>query len=137
MREGSPAPGCDRARGAVVQAVDMEGVGDHGAYVLLATLVVEGGGATFGDNLALYLGQASIGLPNEPGRRLPHLMLRKGQQFLRTGSPKVLSISLPGKNLFEGNSLNQGLFKLVNQFPSCRAIVRFTDNELSVVDPYP
>jgi hypothetical protein len=128
LREGDAAPGCGRARVAAIQRFDVH---EHGGYAVLASLVVEAGGATLTDNQALFLGRP--GEQSVPVLRLPFLVLRKGQQFVRNGSPTVQSISLPGYIADASGALNTGLAHVVAALPSCNAVVTFSDGQTSVM----
>jgi outer membrane protein assembly factor BamB len=143
LREGSPAPGCDRARIGAIQALDAE---DEGSYVVLVSLIVEAGGATVANNQALFLGNTLEDGPDpggdddEPVQRQPALMLRKGMQFIRNGSPIVKSIGLPGMTVDASGAMNTGLahhVATVGALPVCSAVVTFNDGQTSVVSIFP
>lgn len=138
LREGFAAPGCGRARIGSIQTVDM---GQNGSYVVLSSLMVEPGGATLSDNQALHLGAFAIGETSPTIHALPRLMLRKGTQFVRSGSPTVRSISLPGYTKDSTGAMNTGLARLVHAdasyTPSCAAVVTFNDGQTSVMSIFP
>lgn len=137
LREGLPAPGCGRARVAGIQALDAE---INGSYVVLASLTVEAGGAALTDNQALFLGNSLNGSSAQPSRRQPRLMLRKGMQVVRAGSPIVKSIGLPGHTVDASGAMNTGLAHLVTTaggVPVCSAVVTFNDGQTSVLSIFP
>jgi hypothetical protein len=134
LREGFPAPGCGGARVGTIQTMDM---GSNGSYVVLASLIVEAGAATTADNQALFMGAFAIGPTFPAVQALPRLMLRKGAQFVRSGSPTVKSISLPGYTTDATGAMNTGLARLVtadaNYSPTCSAVVTFNDGQTSLL----
>jgi hypothetical protein len=93
LREGDLAAGCDDARIGSLQRVEVDPT--SGRYAILTTLL----GAAAKSNLALLVGGSLIGSPiNESGRRLPHLLLRKGTLH-QTGFSSlgaIRSLTIPG-----------------------------------------
>jgi hypothetical protein len=137
LREGHPAPGCSRARVATIQLVDHE---YQGVYTILATLVVEPGGATAQDNQVLLVGRTTDFTDSPPCMRKPIVALRKGMRFMRVGAQTVNSISLPGFITDASGSLDTGLAHVVRySFPSAAAsaVVLFGDGSGSVLKLHP
>ncbi|MCP5559723.1 MAG: FG-GAP repeat protein [Verrucomicrobiaceae bacterium] len=91
MREGDPAPGCPDGAVAAVQRLELDP--DTGRYVALVSL----SGASAATNQALLAGDTLLGTPfGTYGRRLPHLLLRKGTAhqngFSALGTLKSLAL---------------------------------------------
>jgi hypothetical protein len=132
VREGSPVLGCSRARVASIQTVDVE---HQGVYAVLASLVVEAGGATAQDNQVLLLGRTNDGSATQPCLRKARLAMRKGMGFKRVGAQSVNSISLPGFITDATGGLDTGLAHVVrSSFPNpmATAQVLFSDGSGSV-----
>jgi hypothetical protein len=137
LREGFPTTGCSGARVASIQKVDHD---YQGAYAILATLVVEAGGATMKDNQVLLLGRTTDGTPLPPCTRKPRMGLRKGMRFLRAGAQTVNSIRLPGFITDSTGGLDTGLAHVVrNSFGSsaASAVVLFGDGSGGVMRVFP
>jgi hypothetical protein len=133
LREGFPAPGCSRARVGTIQTVDVE---YQGVYAILASFIVEAGGATAADNQALFLGRTTDGTAAKPSLSKPRLAMRKGMRFLRNGAQSVNSISLPGFVADATGGLDSGLSHVVRySFPgaAASALVLFSDGSGSVL----
>jgi hypothetical protein len=138
LREGFAAPGCGGARVAAIQTFDAAiNNATTDSYVILASLVVESGGATALDNQVLLLGSTHLGTLDQPAVRQPMSIIRKGQRFERAGAETVKSISLPGFVADASGALDTGLAHVVGGLLWCRAVVTWNDGQVSLVDPSP
>ena len=73
LREGDLAPGCNDARVGVFQRIELDP--SSGRYGILVSLT----GTSSASNQALLTGGTLVGSPvNQSGRRIPHLLMRKG-----------------------------------------------------------
>lgn len=108
LREGELAPGCEGARIGTISATDF--VADGGSYAVLATLVVEPGGATAGNNLVLLKGRLSSQVGSLLAVRRPRLSLRKGfPALVPAGSDSYTSFTLPCVVRDASGALDTGL----------------------------
>jgi hypothetical protein len=119
LREGDLASGCHDARIGHLQRVEVDPT--SGRYAILTPLL----GAAAKSNQALLVGGSLIGSPiNQSGRRLPHLLLRKGTLH-QTGVSNlgtIRSLTIPGpipepsgvSGIGEGRCVNGSGTVLVN-----------------------
>jgi hypothetical protein len=108
LREGDLAPGCEGARIGTISATDF--IASGGYYAVLATLVVEPGGATASNNLVLLKGQFGSQNSNLPAVRRPRLSIRKGSPaLLPAGSDSYTSFTLPCVVRDASGALDTGL----------------------------
>lgn len=119
LREGDAAPGCHGARIGSILNVDFTGhrsnTSNH--YAVIASLVVEAGGATASDNLVVLRGNTRQGTASQLATRRPYLMLRKGRQELSgAGLQTYTSFSLPCVIRDPSGALNTGLGHMVDSF---------------------
>ena len=130
LREGDPAPGCGAARIATLTQVASNAV--NGDYAVLASLVVEAGGATASNNLALFRGDLSaVGVAGRIYRQ-PVLSLRKGARYERAGSEVITTLSASDINLEATGALCTGLGETINSGGQVAFSVGFGDGSLGV-----
>lgn len=130
LREGDPAPGCGAARIATLSQVASNAV--NGDYAVLASLVVEAGGASAANNLALFRGDLSA--VGAAGRiyRQPVLSLRKGARYERAGNEVITTLSTSDLNLEATGALSTGLGETVNTSGQVAFSLGFGDGSLGV-----
>lgn len=130
LREGDPAPGCGAARIATLSQVASNAV--NGDYAVLASLVVEAGGASASNNLALFRGDLSA--VGAAGRiyRQPVLSLRKGARYERAGNEVITTLSTSDLNLEATGALSTGLGETVNTGGQIAFGLGFADGSLGL-----
>jgi hypothetical protein len=117
LREGATAPGCHGARIGTILNVDFTGHrnGTLNYYGVIASLVVEPGGASATNNLVLLRGNTRRGTANQLALRRPYLVRRKGhQEVSAAGSQTYTSFELPCPIRDASGALNTGLGHMVD-----------------------
>jgi hypothetical protein len=135
LREGDPAPGCGAARIATLSRVASNAV--NGDYTVLASLVVEAGGASAANNLALFRGDLSA--VGAAGRiyRQPVLYLRKGARYERAGNEVITTLSTSDLNLEATGALSTGLGETINSGGQVAFSLGFADGHLGLFSGAP
>jgi len=134
LREGSAAPGCDGARIATVGAVDMAFNGIQCSYGVLATLVVEKGGATAANNLVWLSGNLAYGTGSQPSMRLPSAHLRKGERYTTTpGQDLITTLSFPTAVRDASGAGNTGMAHIMSPDQDTTAVVTFPNKSTAVI----
>jgi len=135
LREGDPAPGCGAARIATLSQVASNAV--NGDYAVLASLVVEAGGASAANNLALFRGDLSA--VGAAGRiyRQPVLSLRKGARYERAGNEVITTLSASDINLEATGALSTGLGEAINTGGQIVFSLGFADGSLGLFSGAP
>lgn len=135
LREGSVAPGCDGARISTINLVDMafKGGPDE-AYGVLATLVVEPGGATAGNNLVWLSGDLGPGSAAKHSYRMPSAHLRKGERHASIpGRDTITSIAFPATLRDATGAGNTGMAHVMNYTQDVNAVITFGDRSSALV----
>jgi len=135
LREGSAAPGCDGSRISTINLVDMafKGGPDE-AYGVLATLVVEPGGATAGNNLVWLSGDLGPGSAAKHSYRMPSAHLRKGERHASIpGRDTITSIAFPATLRDATGAGNTGMAHVMNYTQDVNAVITFGDRSSALV----
>lgn len=117
LREGASAPGCHGARIGTILKVDFTGHrnGTLNHYGVIASLVVEPGGASATNNLVLLRGNTRRGTASQLALRRPYLVRRKGHQVVSAGGVQTYtSFELPCVIRDASGALNTGLGHMVD-----------------------
>lgn len=117
LREGVTAPGCQGARIGTIFNVDFTGHrnGSRNHYAVIASLVVEQGGATATNNLVLLRGNTRRGTAAQFATRRPYMVRRKGhQEVSAAGLQTYTSFELPCVIRDASGALNTGLGHMVD-----------------------
>jgi hypothetical protein len=109
----------------------------NGDYAVLASLVVEAGGASAANNLALFRGDLSA--VGAAGRiyRQPVLYLRKGARYERAGNEVITTLSTSDLNLEATGALSTGLGETINSGGQVAFSLGFADGHLGLFSGAP
>jgi len=138
LREGSAAPGCDGARIGVMSTIDMAFEnGSRDAYGVLATLIVQAGGATAGNNLVWLVGDLAPGSGLQQSMRLPSAYLRKGERYATIpGQDTITSIVFPATLRDASGAGNTGMAHVLTSRRDTTAVITFPDKSTALVMKY-